>query len=199
VPAQFPVGTLLAIEEGTTLSGASQILKERSVIRSPFLFKVLVIILAGVAFFISRDISMLVTAFTALAAVLVAAAVFDTMSATKLIAALAAASAIFLVTSVVALVVVFDTTSSTLVMVIVVALAVLVVALAALSANEFHPRTHVGVLLIEHIVWTTAIGFAVYLDATLYGGIAFVLAVALPLVLLWYEARGERTCVAVEV
>jgi len=55
VPAQFPVGTLLAIEEGTTLSGASQILKERSVIRSPFLFKVLVIILAGEGSVFSGD------------------------------------------------------------------------------------------------------------------------------------------------
>jgi len=46
-PSDFPVDSIIIIEKGTTLSETSRILEERSIIRSPFLFKSLVILSAG--------------------------------------------------------------------------------------------------------------------------------------------------------
>jgi len=46
-PRDFPVGGLVSIEKGTTLDGIAELLVEKEAIRSPFLFKSFVIMLAG--------------------------------------------------------------------------------------------------------------------------------------------------------
>lgn len=46
-PADFPVDTIVVIKNGQTLSGSAEVLKESSVIKSPFFFKGFMTILGG--------------------------------------------------------------------------------------------------------------------------------------------------------
>ncbi len=73
-------------------------------------------------------------------------------------------------------------------------LVVAALAVATIGATKTKKAKSSTILLVVHdVLWTGAIGTAIYFGATLYGAVAAIIAIALPLVFLKYETRKDPT------